>query len=212
MNKTVISLDFTTHQAVQQLLPWLPGGTLDPAEQAMVQHHLSACAQCQADLALQCAWSASQPPVSTAFDADRAFAKLLPRLWLARQPVPLTQWLKRLLGEIRTWQWAAASQLLVIAVLANVLARPGSGDAPYRGLGAAAGPQGAVVVVFKPDTPEREIRRIVRASRARLVDGPTAADAFVLDVPAGSLKASLASLRAEPAVAFAQPLVADMPP
>jgi cysteine synthase len=66
--------------------------------------------------------------------------------------------------------------------------------------------------VFKPDTTEREMRRILQASGARVVDGPTVTDAYVLALPAAQAPAALARLRAEPAVTLAQALgTEDLP-
>jgi hypothetical protein len=45
MNSHVAKPEPVTHQAVQQLLPWLLAGTLDSAELAQIQPHLQACAQ-----------------------------------------------------------------------------------------------------------------------------------------------------------------------
>ena len=49
---------------------------------------------------------------------------------------------------------------------------------------------------------------VVRASGARMVDGPTVTDAYVLSVPAAKATDALARLRAEPSVRLAQPLAA----
>ncbi len=110
---------------------------------------------------------------------------------------------------------AAAVQLGVIFVLGLVIVWPGaqqagassSGVHRYGTLGARAAPPGSLVVSFDPATPESELRRILQASGARIVDGPTAAGAYVLDVAAGDAGPNLSSLRAEPAVLLAEPLV-----
>jgi hypothetical protein len=99
---------------------------------------------------------------------------------------------------------AAAVQLGVILVLGLVIAWPGTQRTTTFG-GRAAAP-GKVVVNFDPATPERELRRILQASGAHIVDGPTAAGAYVLDVAAGEAGPTLSSLRAEPAVVLAEPL------
>jgi hypothetical protein len=125
-------------------------------------------------------------------------------------PAP-ARWRDRLAANDRSWlRRAVAAQACLIAVLAALLLPPGAhpDDEPaYRALGAAAATQSGIVVVFRPDTPERELRRIVRASGARLVGGPTEADAYLLGPLDGSAPAStLARLRAEPAVVLAEPL------
>jgi hypothetical protein len=96
----------------------------------------------------------------------------------------------------------------VIVLLAALLARPDGAGEAYRALGAVAAAQGQAVVVFRPETPERELRRIVRASGARIVDGPTVTDAWVVGIDPARVAPLLARLRAEPAVLLAEPLSA----
>jgi hypothetical protein len=119
-------------------------------------------------------------------------------------------WRGRIAANDRSWlRRAVAAQACLIAVLAALLLRPAEEPA-YRGLGASPATRSGIVVVFRPDTPERELRRIVRASGARLAGGPTAADAYLLD--GDDPAAALRRLRAEPAVVLAEPLVAGERP
>ncbi|HEX7384990.1 MAG TPA: hypothetical protein VF291_11800, partial [Burkholderiaceae bacterium] len=67
-------------------------------------------------------------------------------------------------------------------------------------------PTGDVVVMFRADATEAELRAALHAGGARIVDGPTAAGAWVLDVPPGRRAAALAALRSQPSVTLAQPL------
>jgi hypothetical protein len=145
-------------------------------------------------------------------DPERALAQLLPRLGPQAPRPGVPECIRRALAANDSgWlRWAAAAQLAVIAVLGTLLAR-GDGEAAYHALGAAR-PQGNVVVVFRPDTPERELRRIVQSSGARVVDGPTVTDAYVLDVPAAEAPRALARLRGERAVTLAQPLAREERP
>jgi tRNA A22 N-methylase len=62
------------------------------------------------------------------------------------------------------------------------------------------------VVVFQPNTSERELRRILQARNARVVDGPTVTDAYLISVPDASRAQALQALRAESAVKLAEPL------
>lgn len=200
-----------THQAAQQLLPWLLAGTLDGAERAMVEQHLQGCAQCRDDLAWQRRLRAAAPAPQGAFDADRALARLMPRL---RPQAPrlgvLGRWREAAAANNNWLKWTAAAQLAAIGVLALQLA--GSRGADYRALGAAASANANAVVMFRPETTERDMRRILRASGARVVDGPTVADAYVLALPPAQVPAALARLRAERAVTLAQPLAAGERP
>ncbi|WLI90599.1 zf-HC2 domain-containing protein [Massilia sp. R2A-15] len=197
----------TTHQYAQPMLPWLLAGTLDDADLAAVEQHVAGCAQCQADLAWQRQLRAASAPPASGCDADRALAALLPRLGAQAPRVGmLARWRNAVAANDAWLRWAAGAQLAVIAALSLLLLRPAA-DTDYRALGAAP-PSGSVVVTFRPDTPEREIRRILQANNARVVDGPTVTDAYVLALPATKTAAAIKRLRAEPAVTLAQPLTA----
>lgn len=207
----------TDHLDAQDALPWLANGTLAGAELERVQAHVETCAQCRADLALLRTVHAAGPGPDLDVDADRAFARLLPQLDAA-PPAPtqeglLQRWRNRLAANDGTWLRAAvALQFCAIAVLAALLARPGAQPDSYRALGAAgANDMARAVVTFRPDTPEAELRRIVRASGARIVGGPTVTDAWLVGAD-GRLDPVLARLRAEPAVTLAEPLVVDRQP
>jgi hypothetical protein len=65
------------------------------------------------------------------------------------------------------------------------------------------------VVVVEPTTTEAELRRILRDAGARIVDGPTQANAYVLDVPAMRQAQALQALRAEHALVLVERLDAQ---
>lgn len=222
-----MSLDETfsaEHRAAQEALPWLANATLDAAEEERLRAHLRSCACCRDELALLQAVRAAGPGPGSGpapgCDPDRAWARMQQHLDQPEQPqvapMPgiLARWRARVAANDRNWlRGAVALQCCLIAVLAALLLRPDPGqdaDTAYRGLGASAPVQAGILVVFRPDTPERELRRIVRASGARLAGGPTAADAWLLD--GGDTAAVLARLRAEPAVELAEPLGAGARP
>jgi len=203
------------HREAQDLLPWLANGRLDGAELQRVHAHLNTCATCRADLdtlyTLQDV--ADLPPPG--LDVDKAFARLLPQLDAVAPadaaPV-IPGWRTRLAANDGRWLRAAVGlQFCAIVVLGTLLVRP-SGDTQvavqddaYRVLGAEAGADSIVAVTFKPDTPEHELRRIVTASGAHIVGGPTVTGAWML----GSAQAPAdvaARLRAESAVTMAEPL------
>jgi hypothetical protein len=104
------------------------------------------------------------------------------------------------------WGVAAVLMLGLAVTLAPAL-RPAPAADSYRALGAPPTAQpGNVVVIFRPDTTEKAMREALKAGGARLVDGPTAADAYVLHVPAAQREAALASLRARREIVLAQPV------
>jgi hypothetical protein len=204
-----------TEIEAQEALPWLVNGTLDNAEAERLRAHLRHCARCRDEFDLLQAVRDAGPGPAPACDVNRAFARMLPRL----DPAPsrpetsppaglLERWRARIAANDRSWlRRAVALQACVIAVLALLLARPDRPeDSAYRGLGASAPVSSGIVVVFRPETPERELRRIVRDSGGHLAGGPTAGDAWLVD--GADTKAVLARLRAEPAVVLAEPLAA----
>ena len=204
-----------THRAARESLPWLLNGSLDDAEQDAVQAHLRVCADCRQELdMLRVLRAAAHDGAGPACDPERALARLLPRLDAAPPaasqpgaPGLLQRWRGRLAANERSWlRGAVLAQGLLLAALLVALARPGGHDeGAYRTLGANARAEARLVVVFRPDTSERELRRIVRAGGMRIVDGPTVTDAYLLD-GGGDLGPALSRLRAEPAVTLAETL------
>ncbi|MBV8667007.1 MAG: hypothetical protein JO269_11045 [Burkholderiaceae bacterium] len=174
------------------------------------------------------ALDATNPAVESCVpDVERALAKLRPRL----QPhgggsrgLPPVIW--RIVNSLRgtsaggaPWmRWTLGVQLAAIAGLCALLARPLWQAPPpadlheFRGLGANAASAHEVadiVVVFKPQTSEQELRRILLSNGAHVVDGPTVTDAYLLKVAPGRRQQTLAQLRSEAAVTLAESLVAS---
>jgi hypothetical protein len=109
--------------------------------------------------------------------------------------------------------WVIGAQLALIAGLGTVTYQSTFQDADHDGRyrtlaapGVATVAPGAIVVVFDPGTSEAELRRVLRAAGARVVDGPTATNAYVLDVPPRDQARALQTLRAERAVTLAEEL------
>jgi anti-sigma factor RsiW len=125
----------------------------------------------------------------------------------ASQPRPRWTASPRWLG------WAAAAQFAAIVVLAGVILQPKHEAASYHALGAA--PQAApanLMVAFRPETPERNLREALRSANARIVGGPTAADMYLLNVPSSERDKALATLRARTDVTLVQPVDAPGAP
>jgi hypothetical protein len=106
-------------------------------------------------------------------------------------------------GKIGGLLAAQAAFVLAVAIMVAPLGRPAS----YRTLGTASSPvAGNIIVIFRPDTREQDLRRTLNASGARLVDGPTSAAAYVLRVPAAERVSALGKLRTQPDVVMAEPI------
>lgn len=214
MNGRIVKPGEPAHQAARELLPWLATGQLPAQDARMLEQHLSTCKLCQRELEIErqllaaaCA-EADLPPAQC--DVDRALAQLLPQL-PRQEPraLPAPRWRWPAFHRVAWMPWALALQFFAILGLVLLLARPAIDDGAYRGLGGAAG-AGNLVVVFKPDTTEKELRRILQANDAHLVDGPTVTDAYLLNVP--EPRRTRTRLRAEPAVVLAETLDGGGPP
>jgi hypothetical protein len=216
MSGRIVKLEIPVHQAVQELLPWYVSGRLGTEETAKVQEHLHTCGLCQEELEWQRQLRAASPPIVDGLDVDSALAKLLPRLDEAAAPQPAEAppapqvdapahwWRRPAANEPRWLRWALAAQFTVIAGLALLLVQP---DTPrYQLLGASTQASANLVVMFQPGIPESKLRRILQANGARLVDGPTVTDAYLLQVPGASRDNVLQRLRAEPDITLAEPL------
>jgi anti-sigma factor RsiW len=199
--------DHDPHAETRELLPWLANGTLAGAELERVQAHLAVCPACRQALAWERSLRAAgqaDPPLS----AQHALDALLPRLGAQEAPAVVRgRWAGLPAANDARWlRSLAVLQAGIIFALGLHLAWPGAGEARYRTLGASAAAPGNIVVSFDPSTPERELRRILQASGARVVDGPSAAGAWVLAVAPAASGPALRRLRAEPAVVLAEPL------
>jgi hypothetical protein len=196
------------HAETRNLLPWLANGTLAGAELQRVQAHLGQCQACRTRLEWERGLYAGGDPAPV-LSAQQAFARLKPRLGPQEARGRAPRWARLAAANDPRWlRSLVAVQLGVILVLGLAVAWPDAEPASYHTLGARTAVQDNIVVGFDPSTPERELRRILQASGARLVDGPTASDAYVLAVAPNDAGQALRRLRTEPAVTLAEPLSA----
>lgn len=217
MSGQILKFDDSEHRAADAVLPWFVNGTLEGNELAFVEQHLRECARCRREIdllkQLRIACTIDEPVP----DATPAYRRLSERIGGGRRLSALAD---RLRGLLRRWhrapdwaRWAIAAEFAGIVALAVWVTPPGGEfAAPYQTLGApvaSTASVGTIAVVFLPEIKESELRRIVQNAGARVVDGPTESNAYVLQVPAGHREEVLAVLRADPAVVLAQPLSAQ---
>ena len=206
----IIPLHGEDHDEVQGLLPWYVTGQLEFADKAKVEAHLAACAECQADLRFQ--RRLDEEIDALPMGVNQAWARMQSRI--GEQPGRRGANLGGLglarLGRAAPWAgWAAAA---VLALALGSLAIPRAsrltqGVASYHALGSFSGNvTGNVIVLFKSDASEATLRADLQAGHARMVDGPTAAGAYVLHVPAAERAKDIAALKAAPGVTAAEPI------
>jgi len=158
-----------------ELLPWLANGTLQGAEQDAVKRHVDGCAECQNEL------------------------NLLLRLRTTIQSETLPEGagelgLQRLLRQVgkksksprRWWLSAALAASLVIGVQTVMLLQRVPDESLYTPLSGPTAREGVLQVEFMPEAREADLRELLRASGARIVDGPSAVGLYRLAIQPGS--------------------------
>ena len=207
-----------------RLLPWFVTGRLTADDGARVSRHLEDCAICRADYEdLRALRTAIRDDGPVEYAPQAGLAKTLARIdELARgdseptagsapRPVParrfhMTRWLTA----------AVVVQAIGLGVLGGALMARSSGvapRAPYQTLSESPPDPSAPVIraVFSAPMTLGQLNTLLTAHRLLIVAGPTDAGVFTLGAsdPAfdvGRLKSSLAALRADPHVLFAEPI------
>jgi anti-sigma factor RsiW len=198
----VLRLDFATHKVVDVLLPWFVNGTLESEERALVERHLERCNRCRREVEwlqeLQAACGVVAGPGGSP-GASQLHQQLM-------EPPTAVQLMAARNRRARPWTGVViAAQLAAILVLGALVVASDEPQAPYRTLAAAAS-SASLVVVFDPATTESDFRRALRAANARIVDGPTQANAYLLDVPADAREHAIRTLKAERRVVLVESL------
>jgi anti-sigma factor RsiW len=194
----VLPFEASTHKVVDVLLPWLVNGTLDGEERELVERHLARCERCRREVE----WLRELQAACVAAPAAQKLRERLTR-------VPANARWRRRWQSMQPWTRAVmAAQLAAILVLGAFVAIP-QADAPYRTLGASESPARAgasLVVVFDPAITEAELRGTLRAVGARIVDGPTQANAYLVDVPPAGKAQAMRELKADRRVMLVESL------
>lgn len=208
----VIPLYDDRHREAELLLPWYATGRIEADDRATVERHLDECEACRAELAaerrLADAVAGTAAPGATGWEslaariAAEAPRPVAPRPWArGRGPGPT-----RTIFTPTRLRWLAAAQFAGLMLLGAGMIRT-EREGAYRVLGAETPARaGNVLVMFRPETREADLRHALVAAGARLVDGPTSANAYVLEAPGGATGASMAALRRDPNVTLAEPI------
>ena len=213
MSARILPIDPDAHQAIQALLPWYLMQTLEADEAERVRAHLADCPRCQAELAFERQLQAAHAlPGEASTDVEQGLAAMRQRI---RQAPPAHRPASRWRRLLQGWQagapwlrWAVALQCAALLGLGTALLHTQfAADASYRALGSAnPAAAGNLLVRFRPEASERELRQALQDSGARLVDGPTVTGAYLLHVPPAQQAEALRRLRAHAAVVLAESL------
>lgn len=204
----IFSIRPSEHDSVQKLLPWFVNGTLEPKEKERVETHLDECTECRDDLAFE--RTLARDVASLHLDADSGWQIVRQRIESPRHPALSPA---RFARRQVPMGWAVAGSLaasLSVAAVMTTLKPSPPPDQTFHTLGASLpAADGQVVVLFRPDTTQDEMRVILAAQGARIADGPTSAGAYILHVERGSPATAVTNLRQSTKVVLAEPLTND---
>ncbi len=212
MSLRLFRADEPSERETEALLAWYVNGTLDASEHARVERHLTQCLRCRREAQRVRELQAAVTQDVSLPALDRALARAHARLDDFEQ-----RWRPAVLVRRVGKSWRAAPpavrgalaiQLVLIIGLAFALTLSRESPAPYRTLSApGASIHGAVKIsiVFDGATSEAELRALIAGVHARIVDGPSAAGVYTVEVAPGHENEAITQLRASPAVRFAEP-------
>jgi hypothetical protein len=208
MNGRILQFEDHRHGQAQRLLPWLVNGRIDGDERAWVEQHVRECRECERELLalreLQLAVQADlSDDASLSSKVDDGWLRLRNRLrTMPARAEPFWQTLHRQWQQAPRWLAAtAAIQAVALLMLGFALWRPPTTPASYRTLATTPSANaGNLVIVFDPRIEEARLTELLRASQARIVDGPNDAGAYVLAVAPARLAMVRDALRAAPGV------------
>ena len=196
------------HDEAEELLPWYATGQLDPAERARVEAHLSSCAHCRQQLAVERQLIDEFQAISPEIDSGwaRLKSKIQPPVAIRPQP-------RRRSSFAEIWAMLsrpafvtlAVAQLAFVVVAGSVLlslSRPA-----YHTLGSAPAPATAnLIVIFHANASEEQIRGALNGAGASIVGGPTPTAAYLLHVAPDQRQSAIARLQSNAIVQMAQPI------
>jgi hypothetical protein len=172
----------------------------------LVEQHLSSCADCREQLGVERRliqqFRGQDPQVGAGWARLRSRIEPPPRRRERRAGFAGPVW--KLVRHPAVAALAAAQFAFLVlgAGLLLWLSRP-----TYHALGSSSPPPAAdVIVMFRADATIEDVKAALQSANASIVDGPTAADAYLLHVPRQQRNQALARLRADDDVQMAEPI------
>ncbi len=195
------------HDDVLAVLPWFCNGTLSHEQNARVDAHVKTCLTCRRELEMLRALAEHVAAPQANDECELALRKLAQRLDAQAAPP-------------RQIPWAAVAMLAIVTSMSAWVAHNAEVSTAWlRNAGfsmravpelvepVALGPQ--VNLMFYDDITERQMRSLVLAVGAVVVEGPTPQGvyklAFLRQMSPGELMAALRHLRFSRDVVFAEP-------
>lgn len=225
--------NYSRHEEVWLLLPWLANGRLATSERESVEEHVRRCAACEQELTVQrLMCGALNEPDRVTYAPGPSFRKLLDRIDSEGRKSPrrsrpaAPRGLVASLGHVSLWRppglaWAAS--FLLLFGITGLLATAYRWSEPvYRThTDTAAVSPNVLHIALDRSLTIAEVEEMLRASGARIVEGPGNTGVFGVtpvgvvsgqtsgEVAGRRLRLLSARLRADPRVLWVQPLAEE---
>ena len=216
--------DAREHEEVSALLPWYVNGTINESDSRRVDAHLSVCADCNNDLALELSvYRGMTADPAVEYMPSASLKRLQARLDGVAAPAAANASADTVRALLRPmtrnrhsipWLGVMAASIAVMAVALGLLtadrwqfSRSSSSQPNYHTVTTAIPrPPGEVIrAVFSPIITLDELQGILDEAQLRIVSGPTEAGVYSLASKSSRpVSSSLALLRGHAMVRFAE--------
>lgn len=201
------------------LLPWYANGTLSEADRATVSTHLQECPSCRTELdelvrvGNQIKQAVSAGPMPSTGLAQTVFSRVRQDAQQGQEEVrrtsPVITEPSTLMANIDRWlrnlfvpQWAPILVVTLLVAQLGILLWTVSQPIPSVDVGGSItsrgleSPTARLRVEFQPAASMQQIQALLQDMRGRVVDGPDAEGAYIMEIPASDSAAVVQRLQA----------------
>ena len=195
-----------SHDAAWELLPWYVNGTLKASERALVDQHLSSCLLCHRELDEQQRLDKLVRESETVRISPRpSFDTLMRRIDSSAPGDSGRSFGYR--GQILSWLPVAAALSAIGVVLVVLFSANPNRSGDFRTLSSETpilqSDAAALQLVFAEHATEEEIRKLLAGIGGRIVDGPSGAGVYTIELLEGAVPPeTLEQLRTDERVRF----------
>lgn len=164
-----------TDKYITELLPWYINDTLDEDENRMVAEALEKNDDLKKEYELLKSISAVMKTEEIQTPGEIGLARLKRSMKASTQSSHQTM---QKSNATTRWKFAAIAASLLLIIQVSFTLNQTSDQDYYQPLGSENKLQDTIVVTFSPIATEQQIREILLASHAKIVDGPSAAGIY----------------------------------
>lgn len=202
------------HDHVFQLLPWYVNESLSSDERTLVEEHLSQCQLCQQALADDLVMMKIPESNIEVPNLDKALDKMMRRIEFSSgtatkyTPSFSQRMRKKWLRPISIpMAWLVLPQFAALLIIAVSLTDLMKHEPNYQALSSGNAIHSNVVVVFKSQATLADVSDALQRFDAKIVDGPTVTNAYLLHVPNEKIVQVVNGLRIDKNVEYIHQLI-----